>query len=265
MFSLNRNFDIKKMNTQKTALITGATSGIGRAIAEIFAKNGIDLILCGRRKERLEEIKNELGKQVKVTTLQFDVSERETVFSAVENLPEEWKNKLNILVNNAGNAHGLDSFQNASLDDFEAMMNSNVRGLLFVSKVVVPLLIKNQSGHVINISSIAGKEIYPNASVYCATKHSVEAISKGMRIDLLPHGIKVTNIAPGAVETEFSVVRFKGDQQRADAVYQGFEPLVAEDIADAAYYAVSRPDHVQIADITILPKTQAAATLFNKK
>ncbi|MDR1877062.1 MAG: SDR family NAD(P)-dependent oxidoreductase [Flavobacteriaceae bacterium] len=253
------------MNTHKTALITGATSGIGRATAKIFAEHGIDLILCGRRTEKLEEVKKELEKSVKVITLSFDVSNREAVFSAINSLPEEWKRALNLLINNAGNAHGLDPFQDASLDDFDAMIDSNVRGLLNVSKAVVPFLIENTSGHIVNISSIAGKETYAKGSVYCATKHAVEAISKGMRIDLLPHGIKVTGIAPGAVETEFSMVRFKGDQQRANAVYQGFKPLVAEDIADAVYYAVSRPDHVQIADITLFPKAQASGTLFERK
>jgi NADP-dependent 3-hydroxy acid dehydrogenase YdfG len=249
---------------QKTALITGATSGIGLATAKIFTENGMDLILCGRRKERLEEIKKELEKKVKVLTLQFDVSDREAVFSSITNLPEQWKKKVNVLVNNAGNAHGLDTFQDASLADFDAMIDSNVKGLLNVSKAIIPLLIKNGSGHVVNISSIAGKETYPKGSVYCATKHAVEAISKGMRMDLLPEGIKVTNIAPGAVETEFSLIRFKGDEKRADAVYQGFEPLVAEDIADAVYYAVSRPEHVQIADMTLFPKAQASGILFKR-
>ncbi|MDR2121547.1 MAG: SDR family NAD(P)-dependent oxidoreductase [Flavobacteriaceae bacterium] len=253
------------MNTQKTALITGATSGIGRATAEIFAKNGIDLILCGRRKEKLEEVKKELEKSVKVITLLFDVSDREAVFSAINSLPEEWKKALNLVVNNAGNAHGLDLFQDASQDDFDAMINSNVKGLLNVSKAVIPLLIENTSGHIVNVGSIAGKEVYPGGSVYCATKHAVEALSKGMRMDLLSQGIKVTNIAPGAVETEFSLVRFKGDTKKADSVYQGFEPLVAEDIADAIYFAISRPDHVQIADMTIFPKAQASINLFERK
>lgn len=252
------------MKKEKIALITGATSGIGHATAEIFAKNGIHLILCGRRKERLEEVKKELEKQVKVTTLIFDVSNRKEVFSAIDSLSEEWK-AIDILVNNAGNAHGLDTFQGASLDDFDAMINSNVRGVLNVSKAVIPFLISRKSGHIINLSSIAGKQTYPKGSVYCATKHAVEAISQGIRMDLLPYGIKVTNIAPGAVETEFSLVRFKGDQKLADAVYKGFEPLVAADIADAIYYAVSRPDHVQIADMTIFPKAQASGTLFERK
>lgn len=249
----------------KTALITGATSGIGRAIAEIFANNGIDLILCGRRAERLKEVSDELSKKVKITTLKFDVGNRNEVFSAIESLSDEWKKSVNVLVNNAGNAHGLDSFENASLDDFDAMIESNVRGVLNVSKAVVPFLIENQNGHVINLSSIAGKEVYPNGSVYCASKHAVEAVSKGMRMDLLPYGIKVTNIAPGAVETEFSLVRFKGDENRADKVYEGFEPLYAKDIADAIYFAVSRSGNVEIADMTIFPKSQASGTLFNRK
>ncbi|WP_128330249.1 SDR family NAD(P)-dependent oxidoreductase [Apibacter sp. HY039] len=251
---------------QKTALITGSTSGIGKATAELFAHHGIDLILCGRRAERLEEVQSELKEKVKVMTLQFDVSDRDSVVNAINSIPEEWKKKLTVLINNAGNAHGLDSFQEASLDDFDSMIDSNVRGVLNVSKSVVPIIIANgQGGHIVNLSSIAGKETYPKGSVYCATKHAVEAISKGMRMDLLLEGIKVTNIAPGAVETEFSLVRFKGDAHKADAVYQGFEPLRAVDIADAIYYAVSRPDHVQIADMTLLPKAQASGTIFNKK
>lgn len=250
---------------QKTALITGATSGIGQATAKIFAEKGINLILCGRRKSRLDDIKKELEDKVKITTLSFDVGNREAVFSAIESLSDQNKKDINILVNCAGNAHGLDTFLDSSIDDFDSMIDSNVKGLLYVSKAVVPILVANKGGHIINISSIAGKETYPKGTVYCATKHAVEAISKGMRMDLLTQGIKVTNIAPGAVETEFSLVRFKGDQKRADAVYQGFEPLVAEDIADAIYYAVSRPDHVQIADMTIFPKAQASGTLFDRK
>lgn len=250
---------------QKTALITGATSGIGQATAEIFAENGINLVLCGRRKDRLEDSKKKWGNKVDVTTLLFDVRNKEDVFSAINSLPDEKKIKINILVNCAGNAHGLDTFLDSSVDDFDAMIDSNVKGLLYVSKAVVPILAANTRGHVINVSSIAGKETYPKGTVYCATKHAVEAISNGMRMDLLSQGIKVTNIAPGAVETEFSLVRFKGDKQRADSVYQGFEPLVAADVADAIYYAVSRPDHVQIADITIFPKAQASGTLFNRK
>lgn len=250
---------------QKTALITGATSGIGQATAKIFAENGINLVLCGRRKSRLDDIKKELEDKVKITTLSFDVGNREAVFSAIESLSDQNKKDINILVNCAGNAHGLDTFLDSSIDDFDSMIDSNVKGLLYVSKAVVPILVANKGGHIINISSIAGKETYPKGTVYCATKHAVEAISKGMRMDLLTQGIKVTNIAPGAVETEFSLVRFKGDQKRADSVYQGFEPLVAEDIADAIYYAVSRPDHVQIADMTIFPKAQASGTLFDRK
>ena len=250
---------------QKTALITGATSGIGQATAKIFAEKGINLILCGRRKSRLDDIKKELEDKVKITTLSFDVGNREAVFSTIESLSDQNKKDINILVNCAGNAHGLDTFLDSSIDDFDSMIDSNVKGLLYVSKAIVPILVANKKGHIINISSIAGKETYPKGTVYCATKHAVEAISKGMRMDLLTKGIKVTNIAPGAVETEFSLVRFKGDQKRADSVYQGFEPLVAEDIADAIYYAVSRPDHVQIADMTIFPKAQASGTLFDRK
>lgn len=250
---------------QKKALITGATSGIGKATAKIFAENGINLVLCGRRKKRLDEIKKELKNKVDITTLLFDVGNRESVFSAIDSLSNDKKKDINILVNCAGNAHGLDTFFDSSIEDFDSMIDSNVKGLLYVSKAVVPILIANKGGHIINVSSIAGKETYPKGAVYCATKHAVEAISKGMRMDLLTQGIKVTNIAPGAVETEFSLVRFKGDKKKADSVYQGFEPLVAKDIADAIYYAVSRPDHVQIADITIFPKAQASGTLFDRK
>lgn len=250
---------------QKTALITGATSGIGKATAKIFAENGINLVLCGRRKNRLDDIKKELENKVDITTLHFDVGNREAVFSTIESLSDNKKKDINVLVNCAGNAHGLDTFFDSSIDDFDSMIDSNVKGLLYVSKAIVPILVANKGGHIINVSSIAGKETYPKGAVYCATKHAVEAISKGMRMDLLTQGIKVTNIAPGAVETEFSLVRFKGDKKRADSVYQGFEPLVAEDIADAIYYAVSRPDHVQIADITIFPKAQASGTIFNRK
>lgn len=250
---------------QKTALITGATSGIGKATAKIFAENGINLVLCGRRKNRLDDIKKELENKVDITTLHFDVGNREAVFSTIESLSDNKKKDINVLVNCAGNAYGLDTFFDSSIDDFDSMIDSNVKGLLYVSKAIVPILVANKGGHIINVSSIAGKETYPKGAVYCATKHAVEAISKGMRMDLLTQGIKVTNIAPGAVETEFSLVRFKGDKKRADSVYQGFEPLVAEDIADAIYYAVSRPEHVQIADITIFPKAQASGTLFNRK
>lgn len=241
----------------KTVLITGATSGIGKATAVKLAKE-FKLILCGRRMEKLNELEKELSQITEVTTLCFDVRKKEEVFSAIEKLPVKFKT-IDILINNAGNAHGLASFQDAELEDLEAMIFGNTMGIIYVTKAVLPVLSKN-SGHIVNISSIAGKEVYPNGTTYCASKFAVEALSKGMRMDLLNEGIKVTNIAPGLVETEFSLVRFKGDVQRSDSVYTGYEPLKPEDIAESIYFALTQPDHVQLADITILPKAQASAT-----
>lgn len=247
----------------KTALITGATSGIGKATAETLAPNH-RLILCGRRAEKLNEIAQELSKVTEVTTLTFDVSHKEETFAAINSLPQQWQH-VDVLVNNAGNAHGLASFQEADINDLEAMIDINVKGVIYVTKAVLPLMMPNQSGHIVNLSSIAGKETYQNGTVYCASKAAVEALSKGMRLDLLTSGIKVTNIAPGAVETEFSVVRFKGDKEKADQVYKGYTPLVAQDIANAIAYAVNQPEHVQIADMTVFPKAQAGPSAFNKK
>lgn len=241
----------------KTVLITGATSGIGKATAVKLAKE-FKLILCGRRMEKLNELEKELSQITEVTTLCFDVRKKEEVFSAIEKLPVKFKT-IDILINNAGNAHGLASFQDAELEDLEAMIFGNTMGIIYVTKAVLPFLSKN-SGHIVNISSIAGKEVYPNGTTYCASKFAVEALSKGMRMDLLNEGIKVTNIAPGLVETEFSLVRFKGDTQRSESVYTGYEPLKPEDIAESIYFALTQPDHVQLADITILPKAQASAT-----
>jgi NADP-dependent 3-hydroxy acid dehydrogenase YdfG len=247
----------------KIALITGATSGIGKATAEVFADNGIDLILCGRRQERLDELKNKLSGRVNVTTLRFDVRFREEVFTAIDSLDERWKS-VDILVNNAGNAHGLDTVETANVDDWDAMIDGNVKGLLYVTKAVLPSMVDKKNGHIVNVSSIAGKQVYSKGTVYCASKFAVEALSQGMRLDLVDHNIRVTNIAPGLVETEFSLVRFKGDENRAKQVYQGLEALRAEDIADAIWWAVSRPAHVQIADITILPTAQASATVVRR-
>ncbi|WP_158210030.1 SDR family NAD(P)-dependent oxidoreductase [Myroides phaeus] len=247
----------------KTALITGATSGIGKATAETLAPNH-RLILCGRRADKLNEVAQELSKVTEVTTLTFDVSHKEETFAAINSLPQQWQ-QIDVLVNNAGNAHGLASFQEAAIDDLEAMIDINVKGVIYVTKAVLPLMIPNQSGHIVNLSSIAGKETYQNGIVYCASKAAVEALSKGMRLDLLTSGIKVTNVAPGAVETEFSVVRFKGDKEKADQVYKGFTPLEAQDIANAIAYAVNQPEHVQIADMTVFPKAQAGPSAFNKK
>lgn len=247
----------------KTALITGATSGIGKATAETLAPNH-RLILCGRRADKLNEVAQELSKVTEVTTLTFDVSHKEETFAAINSLPQQWQ-QIDVLVNNAGNAHGLASFQEAAIDDLEAMIDINVKGVIYVTKAVLPLMIPNQSGHIVNLSSIAGKETYQNGTVYCASKAAVEALSKGMRLDLLTSGIKVTNVAPGAVETEFSVVRFKGDKEKADQVYKGYTPLEAQDIANVIAYAVNQPEHVQIADMTVFPKAQAGPSAFNKK
>lgn len=248
----------------KTALITGATSGIGKATAELFAKNGIHLILCGRRQERLDELQSKLGPQTKVHVLNFDVRDREAVRNILNSLPEDFSN-IDILINNAGNAHGLDTINEGSLDDWDAMLDINVKGLLYVSKAIIPLMVARKAGHIINIGSTAGKEVYPRGNVYCASKHAVDAINQGMRIDLNDHGIRVGAVNPGLVETEFSDVRFKGDTERAKTVYQGFQALRAEDIADIIYFVVTRPYHVNIADLVVMPTAQASSTIINKK
>jgi NADP-dependent 3-hydroxy acid dehydrogenase YdfG len=249
---------------RKIALITGATSGIGLAIAQAFARQSIDLILCGRRTDRLADLQAELQSLVKVYTCTFDVRNREAVAAALENLPAEWQN-IDILVNNAGNAHGLSSIDQGNLDDWDAMIDGNVQGLLYVSRAIIPGMVARQRGHIVNISSVAGKWTYANGAVYCASKKAVEAISEGMRLDLTQHGIKVTNIAPGAVATDFSLVRFKGDEERAAKVYEGFDPLLAEDIADAVVYAVTAPPRVTIADLVIYAGAQAAPTTIYRK
>lgn len=249
---------------KRIALITGASSGIGRATALAFAENGINLILCGRRKEKLDELMTELKGKVEATILLFDVRNREEVLNAIESLPKAWKN-IDILVNNAGNAHGLSPIQDGNLDDWDAMIDGNVQGLLYVSKAIIPTMVERQTGHIVNLSSVAGKWTYANGAVYCASKKAVEAISEGMRLDLTQHGIKVTNIAPGAVETEFSLVRFKGDAERAKKVYEGFEALQAEDIADAILYAVNTPKRVTIADMVIFASEQSSPTVIHRK
>lgn len=241
----------------KTVLITGATSGIGQATARKLAQN-FKLILCGRRQSRLDSLKAELSAITKVHTLNFDVSNKQQVFAQINSLPADFR-AVHILINNAGNAHGLATFQDADMEDLEKMIDGNVKGIIYVSKAVLPLMIAQGSGHIVNISSTAGKEVYANGATYCASKFAVEALSKGMRIDLLPLGIKVSNVAPGMVETEFSLVRFKGDEQRAGKVYAGFTPLSAQDIAETIFFAIMQPEHVQLADITIMPKAQAAA------
>jgi 3-hydroxy acid dehydrogenase / malonic semialdehyde reductase len=247
----------------KIALITGATSGIGKATAITLAKMGYDIIATGRRKDRLDELHRELPANVRYHPLVFDVRHREKVGEILENLPADWAS-VDVLINNAGNAHGFDPIHTGSLDDWDAMMDINVKGLLYVSKAIIPGMTERKSGIIINIGSIAGKEVYPNGNVYCGSKHAVDAITKGMRLDLNPFGIKVIGIHPGLVETEFSLVRFKGDEKRAETVYQGYEPLLAQDIADIIEFVVNRPPHVVLADIVVLPTAQAAATLVKK-
>lgn len=248
---------------RKTALITGATSGIGRATAHEFAKHNINLILCGRRQERLDTIKKALEKTTDVHILNFDVRDKTATFEAIASLPEEFK-EIAVLINNAGNAHGLDPIQTGDTDDWDAMMDINVKGLLYVSKAIIPQMTERQSGHIINIGSSAGKEVYPKGNVYCASKHAVLALTEGMRIDLNPFGIKVSAINPGLVETEFSQVRFKGDDSVADNVYKGYKALQPEDIAEIIYFAVSRPAHVNIADLLVFPTAQASSTIVKK-
>ena len=248
---------------KKTAFITGATSGIGKATAELFAKNNIRLILCGRRAKRLDKLQELLSDLTEVTTLQFDVSKRDEVAAAIESLPENFKN-IDILINNAGNAHGLASIQDGDLDDWDAMLDINVKGLLYVSKAIIPKMIKNNNGFIVNIGSIAAKEVYPNGNVYCASKHAVDALNKAMRIDLNKHNIRVSAIHPGAVETEFSEVRFKGDTARAKTVYADYKALQPEDIADIIHFVVTRPYHVNIEDLVVYPSAQASATIIKK-
>ncbi len=250
----------------KTALITGATSGIGRAVADIFAENKYNLIVTGRRSERLQELKAALERQhgIEVLALCFDVRDNDEVVRNIASLPVEWRN-IDVLVNNAGLAVGLNHIQDGVLDDWERMIDTNIKGLLYVTRAVSPLMVARNSGHIVNICSVAGKEVYENGNVYCATKHAVDALSKAMRIDMLGHNIKVTNICPGAVETEFSIVRFKGDTQRAAGTYKGIEPLTGCDIAECIYFAVSLPQHVCINDMMIMPTAQADSRTFNRK
>ena len=245
------------------ALITGATSGIGKACAQKFAQRGCDVIITGRRNDRLQSLQKELEEKynVKVKSLNFDVRSWEQTKENLNSLPQEWQN-IDILVNNAGLAAGKDPIHSALLDDWQQMIDTDVKGLPYVSRIVLPWMCSRKKGHVINICSIAGKEVYAGGSVYCAVKHAVDAISKGMRIDCLPYNIKVTNICPGAVETEFSMVRFKGDKEKNDATYQGFTPLTGEDIADTIIYCAYLPAHVNINDLVIMPTAQANSGLF---
>jgi len=251
---------------QKIALITGATAGIGYETALILAQNNYNLILTGRRKERLEAIKQQLESEFgcEVLALNFDIRKRTETEEALNSIPEKWR-AIDVLINNAGLAAGLAPVNSAHVDDWETMIDTNVKGLLYASRIITPWMIERQTGHIINISSIAGKESYPNGSVYCGTKHAVEAISKAMRIELLPFGIKVSTIAPGAVETEFSLVRFHGDKDKADQVYKGFSPLSGKDIAETILFVLSRPAHVNIDNLLIMPTAQASARDFNRK
>jgi len=250
----------------KITLITGATSGIGKACAIHFAKHNHDLIISGRRAERLQKLATDLQEkyQVQVLTLAFDIRDKQATEKAIYSLEDKWKN-IEILVNNAGLAAGLNTLQDGLIDDWERMIDTNIKGLLYMSRAILPLMIDNGKGHVINIGSIAGKEVYPNGNVYCATKFAVDALTKGMRIDLVKHGIKVTQIAPGAVETEFSNVRFHGDNERATTVYKGYQPLRPEDVAKVVYYTTTLPKHANINDLVLMPTSQASAAIMYKE
>lgn len=246
----------------KTVLITGATSGIGEATAYKFAGEGYRLILTGRNRDKLNQLRQEFGEQVH--TLCFDVRDKKAVFEALDHLPDNFKN-IDILVNNAGNAHGLDTFQEASLDDFEAMMNINVMGLIYVTKAVLPIFTHRKSGHIINVGSTAAKEVYPKGNVYCASKHAVDALNTALRIDLNGLNIRVGAIHPGLVHTQFSRVRFKGDEDRSEQVYKGFQPLQAKDIAEIIFFMCAAPPHVNISDLVVMPTAQAGSTLVHKE
>lgn len=248
------------------ALVTGATSGIGKSTAEIFAKNGYTLIITGRREDRLKDIQKniEATYKVKVHTLCFDIRKLSEVEKAINELPAELK-KIDVLVNNAGLAAGLSAIQDGNVDHWERMIDTNIKGLLYVTKSVSKLMIENKKGHIINVGSIAGKEAYANGNVYCGTKHAVDALNKGMRIDLLPHNIKVSAVNPGMVETEFSIVRFDGDEDRAKKVYEGLQPLTPDDVAETIYWMASRPAHVNINDVIIMPAAQANSTTVKRQ
>lgn len=248
----------------KTVFITGATSGIGKATAILLANQKNRLIICGRNQNVLDELKTELSKETEIFSLNFDVRNSNEVFSAIDSLPEDWKN-IDVLINNAGNAHGLDPISDGNIDDWNAMMDGNVKGLLYVSQPIIKLMKEKQNGQIINISSVAARQTYANGVVYCASKKAVDVISEGMRIELTEFGIRVTNIQPGAVETDFSKVRFKGDSERAATVYAGYEALKAEDIADAIAYCINVPERVSIAEFTIYPTAQAEPRTIYRK
>ncbi|MFW6245929.1 MAG: SDR family NAD(P)-dependent oxidoreductase [Tangfeifania sp.] len=251
---------------KKTALITGATAGIGEATARLLAKNNFNLIVTGRRKDRLEDLKNKILKDsdAEVMAMNFDIRNPEETENAIKSLPVEWQ-KIDVLINNAGLAVGLGTVADGVLDDWERMIDTNIKGVLYISRLVSQSMIKNGSGHIVNISSIAGKETYPMGNVYCATKHAVQSLTKGMRIDFLKHGIKVSSVCPGAVDTEFSVVRFKGDEKQAQKVYDGITPLYARDVAETILFVITRPPHVNIDDILVMPTDQAFSRDFNRK
>jgi len=250
----------------KIALITGATAGIGEATTLLFAKNNYNVIITGRRIERLEKLEAKIIKDfgVNVLSLNYDVRKYNEVEHHLNHLPKEWEN-IDILINNAGLASGFGSIDQGNPEDWDKMIDTNVKGLLYVSKMIMPLMVKRKQGHIINVASIAGKEVYLNGNVYCASKHAVDALSKAMRIDLLPHNIKVTNIAPGMIDTEFSLVRYKGDKKSADNVYRGLKPLYAKDIAEVIYFATTRPAHVNLNDIIIMPTAQANTSHLIRK
>jgi NADP-dependent 3-hydroxy acid dehydrogenase YdfG len=249
----------------KIAFITGASSGIGMAIAKRFASEGINLILNARRLDRLEKLKLELESenQIKILLCPFDIRHKSEIEKAISEIPDDWKD-IYYLINNAGLASGLGNLHEGDVEDWEKMIDTNVKGLLYISRIILPGMVERKMGHVVNISSIAGKEVYANGNVYCASKFAVDALSRGMRIELSPHNVKVTSINPGAVETEFSIVRFHGDKERADKVYDGFDNLLAEDIADAAYYAISRPQRMNINEMIVMPTAQPVATIINR-
>lgn len=248
----------------KTVLITGASSGIGKAVAERLAPEGCRLILCGRRQERLDELRERLSRHTQVHTLTFDVRDNEAVKKAINDLPDAF-NTIDILVNNAGNAHGLDPIHKGNTEDWDAMLDINVKGLLYVTRAILPQMTERRQGHVVHIGSTAGKEVYPKGNVYCASKHAVDALNEAMRLDLNEFGIRVSAIHPGLVETEFSEVRFKGDRERASEVYRGYQPLKPGDVADILHFVLSRPAHVNIADLVVMPTDQASSTIVRKE
>ncbi len=251
---------------KKNVMITGATAGIGEETAKLLAKNNFNLIITGRRKERLEKLAEEIRdtSDSKVYTLNFDIRNLTDTENAYNNLPDEWKN-INILINNAGLAVGLNTVQEGVIDDWERMIDTNIKGLLYITRLISPKMVEKKSGHIVNISSIAGKETYPMGNIYCATKHAVQSLTQGMRLDMLKHGIKVSSVCPGAVDTEFSIVRFKGDEKKADKVYEGFTPLYAKDIAETILFVITRPAHVNIDDILVMPTAQGFSREFNRE